>query len=80
MLSLYNKFEVYQTQDIISHTIKSATVKPKYSQIKIDPCQIKAVISLLLSVLFEVVVGVFYRHYFVSKFWGSVHQEGLFIY
>ena len=43
-----------------------------YLLLYIAPCQIEAVISLLLSVLFEVVVGVFYRHYFVSKFLGAV--------
>ena len=36
MLSPYNKFEVYQTQDIVSHTTKLATVKPKYSQSKLS--------------------------------------------
>ena len=36
MLSLYNTFSVYQTQDIVSHTIKLPMVKPKYSQSKIS--------------------------------------------
>ena len=36
MLSLYNTFSVYQTQDIVSHTTKSPMVKPKYSQSKIS--------------------------------------------
>ena len=48
MLSLYNTFSVYQTQDIVSHTIKLHTVKPKYSQSKISTREDTLLMDMLL--------------------------------